>query len=56
MCLSSSDKELLGRILFESVKPKDNWLSVLPMERRQWIASAVKLYTLDLDQIRRGGY
>lgn len=56
MSLSPSDKELLGRMLFESIRPRDNWLDVLPMERRQWIAGAVKIYTLDLDQIRHNRY
>ena len=54
--LSTSDKEILGCMLFETVCPNRNWLDVLPMERRQWISGAVKLYTLDLDQFRRGGY
>lgn len=45
--LSATDKENLARILYETVKPGGNWLTVLPMERKQWIAGAVKLYTLD---------
>lgn len=54
--LSASDKETLGRILFETVCPSRNWLDVLPMERRQWVNGAVTLYTIDLDQIRHGRY
>ena len=47
MNLSTADKETLARILYETVNPRGNWLAVPPMERRQWIAGAVKLYTLD---------
>jgi hypothetical protein len=47
MNLSAADKENLARILYETVNPRGNWLVVLPMERRQWIAGAVKLYTMD---------
>jgi len=45
--LSNADKEHIARILYETVNPHGNWLTVLPMERRNWIAGAVKLYTLD---------
>ena len=50
MNLSTADKETLARILYETVNPRGNWLAVPPMERRQWIAGAVKLYTLDYTQ------
>lgn len=56
MFLSLSDKELLGKLLYETVYPKENWYSTHPMERRQWIAGAVKLYTLNLDEIRPNTY
>lgn len=45
--LSATEKENLAQLLYETVNPKGNWLMVLPMDRRQWIAGAVKLYTLD---------
>ena len=45
--LSADDKETLARILYETVNTNGNWLNVLPMDRRNWIAGAVKLYTLD---------
>ena len=48
--LSDIEKENLARILYETVIPRGNWLAVHPMERRQWIAGAVKLYTLDYTQ------
>lgn len=54
--LSSADRELLGRMLYETVYPKENWYNIHPMERRQWIAGAVKMYTLNLDQIRPNTY
>jgi hypothetical protein len=50
MNLSAADNETLARILYETVNPRGNWLAVLPMERRQWIAGAVKLYTLSIVQ------
>ena len=50
MTLSAIEKENLARILYETVIPNGNWLAVTPMERRQWVAGAVKLYTLDYTQ------
>jgi hypothetical protein len=44
--LSATEKENLARILYETVNPRGNWLMVLPMEHRNWVAGAVKLYTL----------
>ena len=46
--LSAAEKENLARILYETVNPRGNWLAVLPMEHRNWVAGAVKLYTLGI--------
>jgi len=46
--LSTADKDTLARILYETVNPRGNWLAVPPMDRRNWITGAVKLYTLGI--------
>lgn len=53
MNLSAADKENLARILYQTVNPRGNWLAVLPMEHRSWVAGAVKLYTLGISTLNQ---